>query len=71
MRQARDRQIWRIFVLMLNRFHDIAWVHPTGKGENGIIAGALEDGSLNIWDADKLLDKDGCGFAISMAVYDF
>ena len=36
-----------------SRFNDIAW---TGRGSSrGIIAGALENGSLDLWDADKLL----------------
>lgn len=39
----------------LSRFHDIAWVKPKDDYQQGIIAGALENGSLDLWDADKLL----------------
>ena len=41
---------------MACRFHDIAWVQPKEGHERGIIAGALENGSLDLWDAGKLLD---------------
>lgn len=37
-----------------NRFYDIAWSQPTGEKPRGIIAGALESGSLDLWDAEKL-----------------
>ena len=37
-----------------NRFYDIAWSQPTQDRSRGIIAGALENGSLDLWDADKL-----------------
>jgi hypothetical protein len=42
----------------MRRFHDIAWAKV--KSEHGIIAGALENGSLDLWDADKLLDGGEC-----------
>lgn len=37
-----------------SRFYDIAWGQPTADRPNGIIAGALENGSLDLWDAQKL-----------------
>ena len=37
------------------RFHDIAWVKGSDEFPRGIIAGALENGSLDLWNADKLL----------------
>jgi len=37
-----------------HRFFDIAWGQPTGDRPQGIIAGALESGSLDLWDAEKL-----------------
>ncbi|KAL9089111.1 MAG: hypothetical protein Q9165_005924 [Trypethelium subeluteriae] len=37
-----------------SRFHDIAWSQPNNDHEQGIIAGALENGSLDLWDAEKL-----------------
>jgi protein transport protein SEC31 len=37
------------------RFYDIAWGPPDVEHPGGIIAGALENGSLDLWDADKLL----------------
>jgi len=40
---------------MQSRFHDIAWSQPTGGHTRGVIAGALEKGSLDLWDAEKLL----------------
>ncbi|KAL0260442.1 protein transport protein S31 [Diplodia seriata] len=39
-----------------SRFHDIAWSQPDEARPRGIIAGALESGNLDLWDAQKLLD---------------
>ncbi|KAI0485575.1 WD40 repeat-like protein [Xylaria cf. heliscus] len=38
-----------------SRFYDIAWGQPSEDYPKGIIAGALENGSLDLWDAEKLL----------------
>lgn len=38
------------------RFHDIAWAPPSADHPRGIIAGALENGSLDLWDAAKLIN---------------
>ncbi|TID24407.1 WD40 repeat-like protein [Venturia nashicola] len=35
-------------------FYDIAWGQPLAGYSNGIIAGGLESGSLDLWDASKL-----------------
>lgn len=37
------------------RFHDIAWAPANADHPRGIIAGALENGSLDLWDAEKLI----------------
>lgn len=37
-----------------SRFHDIAWSQSSEDYPRGIIAGALESGSLDLWDAEKL-----------------
>lgn len=42
-----------------SRFHDIAWGKPSADHAYGVVAGALESGSLDLWDAEKLLSKDG------------
>ncbi|MCJ1372406.1 protein transport protein S31 [Loxospora ochrophaea] len=39
-----------------SRFHDIAWVQQNNT--RGTIAGALENGSLDLWNAEKLLSGD-------------
>ncbi|KAH8699269.1 hypothetical protein BGW36DRAFT_377618 [Talaromyces proteolyticus] len=39
-------------------FNDLAWA-PYDDNNRGIIAGALDDGSLKLWDADKLLSGTG------------
>ncbi|KAH7154971.1 hypothetical protein B0J13DRAFT_544443 [Dactylonectria estremocensis] len=41
-----------------SRFYDVAWSPPDDDHPKGIIAGALENGSLDMWDAEKLLDGD-------------
>lgn len=35
-------------------FNDLAWAESEDN-TRGVIAGALENGSLDLWDADKLL----------------
>ncbi|MCJ1288646.1 protein transport protein S31 [Xylographa carneopallida] len=45
-----------------SRFHDISWVQPKDGFERGVVAGALENGSLDLWDAQKLLDGDEDAF---------
>lgn len=40
------------------RFHDIAWAPANDDHPRGIIAGALENGSLDIWDAEKLINGE-------------
>ena len=40
------------------RFHAIAWSQPTSGKPKGLIAGALESGSLDLWDAEKLTLND-------------
>ncbi|KAF4635718.1 hypothetical protein G7Y89_g2366 [Cudoniella acicularis] len=39
-----------------SRFHDIAWAPANAEHPKGIIAGALENGSLDLWDAEKLIN---------------
>lgn len=41
-----------------HRFYGIAWGPPDANHPNGIIAGALENGSLDLWDAAKLAAGD-------------
>ncbi|KAL8945233.1 MAG: hypothetical protein Q9211_000243 [Gyalolechia sp. 1 TL-2023] len=36
-------------------FHDIAWAKPNDDHPAGLLAGALENGSLDLWSAEKLL----------------
>ncbi|KAI4146909.1 MAG: hypothetical protein LQ340_005763 [Diploschistes diacapsis] len=48
-----------------SRFHDIAWVKGRDSDGKGIIAGALENGCLDLWDAEKLLRKDRSNSIIS------
>jgi protein transport protein SEC31 len=42
-----------------SRFHDIAWGKVDDSKPKGIIAGALENGALDLWSADALLDGEG------------
>ncbi|KAG0646258.1 transport SEC31 [Hyphodiscus hymeniophilus] len=44
------------------RFHDITWAPATADHPKGIIAGALENGSLDLWDAEKLIRGAGDAF---------
>lgn len=42
-----------------SRFYDIAWSRVSNERPRGIIAGALESGALDLWNADVLLDGSG------------
>jgi len=42
----------------VTRFYDIAWGQSSEDHPKGIIAGALENGSLDLWDAEKLISGD-------------
>ena len=46
-------------------FHDLAWTDFGSDSKRGIIAGALDDGSLSLWSADKVLAGDGSALASS------
>ncbi|EPQ61450.1 Bgt-133 [Blumeria graminis f. sp. tritici] len=41
-----------------SRFHDLAWSPPNANHPRGIIAGALENGSLYLWDAKKFINRE-------------
>ena len=43
----------------IGRFHDIAWVQPKDEHSKGVIAGALENGSLDLWNVENLLNGNG------------
>ncbi|KAL9128651.1 MAG: hypothetical protein Q9217_002711 [Psora testacea] len=45
-----------------SRFNDIAWTKNGASNSWGIIAGALENGSLDLWDADQLINGQGDAF---------
>ena len=46
--------------MLSSSFNDLAWTESEDNSR-GVIAGALENGSLDLWDADKLLN--GARFA--------
>ena len=37
------------------RFHDIAWAPESATHPRGVIAGALENGSLDLWGAEQMI----------------
>lgn len=41
------------------RFHDIAWAKPNDDHSQGLLAGALENGSLDLWSAEMLMTSKG------------
>ncbi|KAI9793017.1 MAG: protein transport protein S31 [Piccolia ochrophora] len=45
-----------------SRFYDLAWSEANDDHEKGIIAGALENGSLDLWDADRILKNSSDAF---------
>lgn len=53
-RLGKDFQLLLVIMLTESSFHDLAWTPPTEEHKKGIIAGALDDGTLALWDAEKL-----------------
>ncbi|EGE02812.1 protein transporter SEC31 [Trichophyton equinum CBS 127.97] len=51
-----------------SRFHDLGWAE-TEDSTRGLIAGALENGALNLWDAAKLLDGSSSEPAMKVAAH--
>ena len=45
-----------------SRFNDIAWTKEKSVHGNGVVAGGLENGSLDLWDADKLIRQNANPF---------
>ena len=43
-------------------FNDVAWSEPDDDHPLGVIAGALENGSVDLWDAQKLRNGDSNAF---------
>ena len=56
------RQLVRKLIYCCPRFHDITWAPANADHPKGIIAGALENGSLDLWDAEKLINGAGDAF---------
>lgn len=45
-----------------SRFNDLAWTREGSSVSRGIIAGALDNGSLDLWDAERLLNAQADAF---------
>eukprot|EP00122_Pirum_gemmata_P005175 Pgem_evm1s4721 len=44
-----------------DRFHSVAWGsfgYNTGAHENGVIAGGMDNGTVCIWDANKIMNNE-------------
>ena len=39
------------------RFYSLAWGYITSEKPQGVIAGAMDDGHLNIWDVNAILSS--------------
>ncbi|ANZ73106.1 BA75_00832T0 [Komagataella pastoris] len=38
------------------RFHDLAWTNPVSKYQRGLLAGAFDNGTIQLWDSSSLLN---------------
>lgn len=45
----------KLLIFASYSFNDLAWAEYD-ESKRGIVAGALDSGSLDLWDADKLLN---------------
>lgn len=53
----------------MSSFHDVAWTPPTETHPKGIIAGALDNGTLILWDAAKLESDNSSAVIYSKKVH--
>lgn len=51
-----------------SKFHSLAWSEPSAKFASGLIAGAMENSNIELWDASKLIQGDELSSA-SVATY--
>lgn len=56
----------RFSLLPTGRFHDIAWGRSNDEYSKGIIAGALENGSLDLWNGGKLMSGERFGSEVTL-----
>ncbi|KAG7857778.1 hypothetical protein KL939_003034 [Ogataea angusta] len=69
-------QIWDVFskdvplakFSLDNKFTSLAWSKPSEKYERGLLAGAFENGSIQLWNSGSLLDSSDLA-ASSVAEY--
>ncbi|KAG7857150.1 hypothetical protein KL919_003787 [Ogataea angusta] len=69
-------QIWDVFskdvplakFSLDNKFTSLAWSKPSEKYERGLLAGAFENGSIQLWNSGSLLDNSDLA-ASSVAEY--
>lgn len=47
------------------RFYSLAWGYVTSEKPSGVIAGAMDDGHLNIWDVNAILENTGTSLITS------
>ena len=66
MPDVRPAVYGKILLLSTGRFHDIAWGRSNDEYSKGIIAGALENGSLDLWDGEKVLTGDRSGSDVTL-----
>ena len=59
MSQPAVKQCFACADTFCHSFHDLTWTNADESLERGVIAGALDNGTLGLWDVDRLLeDKD-------------
>ena len=56
--EPKFRDYRELTKLLCRRFHDIAWGKTSSDHGAGILAGALENGSLDLWDAKALMSGE-------------
>ena len=49
----------------VSRFYSLAWGYVTSDKPQGVIAGAMDDGRLNIWDVNSVLQNSGSSLITS------
>lgn len=54
----------KIEVSVEARFHSLAWSEPTDDHKKGLLAGALENGSIHLWDSAKLINTQDASISL-------
>lgn len=66
---STERKFCLCYTLLTRRFYSVAWGYVTPEKPRGVIAGAMDDGHLNIWDVNAILTDSGTSLITSNQIH--